>query len=389
VAEGNSKRFSITDSIKKIWTKKIDYQNDENNSPSPVPVQPILPGSTSKMSVDYGMASIGVYDGEMHLPKYSQSEIDLIVMEHTLKVSSLESKLAKMSEISGEKDSKVDSELVEVLTKQLVEEKAKVIAMQQQLDEFCLLRTQNKALSHRLQELEDECAQKDIEHEENIKFILSEKNNKLNELKAQHEAALLQAEADVRKKALAKAQAQYEAGQAKYNALVDDFMALRSRYDARVVEMSVAEEKCGKLESESSSVKLMNESKDSEISQLKDQVEELKRDKSMLINASMSSQSNISTAQIEVSQMREELLGEKRKLVDMQVFDMEKDAEIKRLRLEMEGQMQVIAKLTSAKTHAEKDLSLAQESVVSLTARCEKLRSMNKEMLGMLEGQKE
>ena len=62
------------------------------------------------------------------------------------------------------------------------------------------------------------------------------------------------------------------------------------------------------------------------------------------------------------------------------------EGQLKSMRLELDGQMNAVAKLTSTKSVLEKQLEVAYKEISDVNARCSNLREMNKEMLGMLEG---
>lgn len=376
--------FSIT---KAFSTKKKEV-------PTPAPAAPTN-ASNSPLPMDIsgyglGMAQIGDYDVDMHLPKYSQSEMDAAMEENASIIAELTSKLnqVQVSVRTNEQSDTSMNTIIEDLQKQLYAEKESRKALTEKIDEFCLVRAQNKALNHRLSVLETELLEKDEEHAAQIAYILAEEARRLKASQEKAQLELSQAYDTAKKEVKAKAVAQFEAGNAKFNEIKQDFKELRAKYDERMVELKVVKEELEAVRQGQETEVLLSQSRANEVSELRAQLEVLKQDKSTLIAASVTAQTTLAQMQEAMNKLRDEMFAEKASASTARVMVTDMENEMRSIKLELEGQMNAVAKVSSAKNAVEKQLEAAQSEVIELTARCKNLREMNKEMLGMLEGQK-
>ena len=335
-----------------------------------------------------GMGSIGHYDGSLHLPKYSQSEMDAVIEENTMVVNTLKRKIDVLSSGGVDKVSKGTADFdqrIESLELQLQEEKRRCIEWMDKADELCMVKTQNKALGHRLKEVEDEMEQRVSAKERELTETLAIESQKRKALKVKHAQALEEMENEIKTEVLEKAKAQFEAQQSKYNAIVDNYNALRDKYEERATLLIKTQEELAAIQDKLESAVLDAAAKDSEISDLKERLETLQQDKTALVNASLATQSSIAASNEDLARMKEELSFVRQQASIAAIESEEKDHRIRSMKLEMETQLSVIGKLTGTQNQAELQVEQMRQELVQLTAKNEKLRSMNKEMLAMLE----
>ena len=411
-------RFTITGSLKKLFSGKSDPSErllSKASSPvlcrlnataatppriakenSPIRSERMDAGRQASkreltpVLVAYGgIDSVGDYDGNLHLPRYSQSEMDAVVEENSMVVNSLKRKIDELSsDTQAAKVSKnggVEVEKFQQLELQLQEERRKALEYMEKADEICLVKMQNKALSHRLKEIEDETEQRILTSVRELTEALDAEVQKRKALKMKHAQELEELESSIKSDVLDKAKAQFEAQQTKFNALVDDYNALRARYEERSGQLRAAEESLHMMQEQLETGALESAAKDSDLVELREQLDALRRDKTALVNASVSTQASAAALQDEIARLREEL-NEVKQQTAISAFELsERDSTIRSMRLEMETQLSVIGKLTSAQMTLEQQLDQVRLENTALLAKNQKLRSMNKEMITMLE----
>jgi hypothetical protein len=192
-----NRRFSVASSISKITgflsSKKLRPSSDIK-----------IPESNSIMDV-YTMDQVGEYSMDMHMPKYSQSEVDAMAEENKMNMIELQHKydtllqekstvVKKESEETKCEDTKCEEtkreEAFNTLNKLWAAEISKNDALEAKLDEFTLIRTQNKALNRRLQQLEEEISRREKEHISNQKIIAAEEAHRRKSLVDKYELEL-------------------------------------------------------------------------------------------------------------------------------------------------------------------------------------------------------
>ena len=331
------------------------------------------------------------YDGDMHLPKYSQSEVDAMLEEYQLKkektLSNATTSSASLLKLQ-EMESTIASQRQEIssLDSELAQQKSTVALLTEKINDNVLIRTQNKALSRRLEELEDMLAAKEEQYATSMKAIVAEEAERREALIEEHKKSLTEAYATAKKEVKLKVQEQFEAGNKLYHKARQDFKELRIKYDERLVELKEARNKTDMAQMELDTEMSELLARANEVSELKGQIETLQRDKSSLIQAAVSSQAAIVELEDVSRKLRDEVNNERCAVSEVRIMLAEHENERQSLKIEFDGHMTLIARLTSEKISAERHLTAAQEEVAELTKRCSNLRAMNKEMLGMLEG---
>ena len=336
-----------------------------------------------------GLDSVGDYDGSLHLPKYSQSEMDAVVEENSMVVSSLKRKIKELSSdcqiAKIPKNTAENDEKILELELQLQEEKRRALEYMEKADEICLVKMQNKALSHRLREIEDEAEQRILTKDREFTAALDAEVQKRKALKVKHTQELEELESSIKSDVLGKAKTQFEAQQTKFNSLVDDYNALRVKYEERVLQLKDSEEKLLKAQEQLETCVLESAAKDSDLAEMRELLEALRRDKTALVNASVSTQASTAALNDEMMRLKEELAVVKQQAVISAVEFSERGSAIASMKLEMESQLSVIGKLTSAQNAFELQLDQLKLENATLLTKNQKLRTMNKEMLTMLE----
>lgn len=369
-----------------------------------------LSGAKLSPGCAYSLSHVsGTYDGDLHLPKYSQSEMDAAAEESVATIAELKDVILFLEkEKSSQGVCESDSAVLASLQRSLEEERARVAALTEKMSETVLMRMQSKALAHRLLVLEEELAEKDALSEKMVASIMADVASKQRALEAVHEKTLAAAYEEAKKEVLAshdcayvctrnvrsdsvcmqvrlKAQLQFESGNAKFAELKRDYRELRAKYDERATEVAALTARCEELEARNDSATLLCQARENEIEELRVQTETLRRDKTALIGASVSSASTVQAMQASVDRAKEELQVERKNAMVAKVTASELEGQLRSMRGETDGQLAAIATLTASRSATESQLEAARVEVAELTARCANLREMNKEMLAMLE----